>query len=136
MTGIRRRLSSIGLALLLFQAAGFAMSPIASCCAQASQAAQDDDDCCKGMTPGQMCPLHHHHIPSNGSSPQHDDGGAPALRCGCSTTDPALVSLAFGLGIMPAVISVDVTPLSTVVAVDDESSATFPQGIDSPPPRL
>jgi hypothetical protein len=136
MAVFRRRLSLIGLVLLLFQAAGFAMAPVASCCASMTQTSDDDDDCCKGLAPGQMCPLHHHRVPSNGSSQQHDDSGGATLRCGCSTTDPALLSLAYGLGVMPAPISVDVIPVSIVVAFGDESASTIPHRIESPPPRV
>jgi hypothetical protein len=132
MPSLRRRLSVLGFALLLFQAAGFAVSPIVSCYASAAQPAEADDECCKGLAPGQMCPMHHHpHRPD--AAPQHD--GAARLRCGCTTVDPALVSLAFGLGVMTPPVSLDVTTLSVHVARHGIPTLESPAPIDSPPPR-
>jgi hypothetical protein len=135
MTALRRRLSAIGLLLLLFQTASFAMSPIASCCTNTTQNVEDAGDCCKGMAPGQMCPLHHRRVPSNDSSQHQDGAAAPALRCGCSPMDPALFSLSFGLGVLLTPLSVDVIPVSHVVTSDDDSVLTIPLAITSPPPR-
>jgi len=135
MTDIRRRLTSIALLLLLFEAAGFAMAPIASCCPTTTPSAADADDCCKGVAPGQMCPLHHHRTPSSGSSQQHENGGGATLRGGCATTDPALISLAFGLGIVPVAVSFDVIPVSSPVLGRADCALDVPIAIDAPPPR-
>jgi hypothetical protein len=121
---MRRHLSLIAATWLIFQIGVSAVSPFTNCGIAASQAAVDDDDCCKGMAPGQMCPLHHH---------RHS--AAPALRCGCGSIDPALISLTFGLGVMPPPVSVDVTLVSIPVLPTTTHVVVWARSLDPPPPR-
>jgi hypothetical protein len=121
---MRRHLSVIAATWLVFQISVLAVSPFAVCCSVTAQAAVDDDECCKGMAPGQMCPLHHH---------RHSAG--PALRCGCGSIDPALISLTFGLGVMPSPVSVDVTLVSTPVPQSTVHALYRAGSLDPPPPR-
>jgi hypothetical protein len=109
---------------LVFQISVLAVSPFGVCCSVTAQAAVDDDECCKGMAPGQMCPLHHH---------RHSAG--PSLRCGCGSIDPALISLTFGLGVMPSPVSVDVTLVSTPVPQSTVHALYRAGSLDPPPPR-
>src|SRR5882672_12878423 len=98
MTTIRRHLSAIGCIWLLFQAGVLAVLPFTSCCAVVSQAAADDDDCCKGMAPGQICPLHRHRQAPKPDPHQDQSQNRCAVRSGCTTPEPALLSLGLGLG--------------------------------------
>jgi hypothetical protein len=135
MIRVRRHLSAIGMTCLLFQATGFAMSPFAMCCAVASQAAVEDDACCKGAKPGQMCPLHkHRQAPKEGA--HHDETPARcSMRSGCAPVDPALISLGFGLGILPEAISLDVTQVSIPVQARHVAAVHRARSLDPPPPR-
>ena len=135
MASIRRHLTAVGITCLLFQAVGYAMSPLVSCCAVASRAAIDDDECCKGMAPGQMCPLHKHRQgPKDGVHHDQPAGGC-ATRSGCSPVDPALISLAFGLGILPEPVSLDVIPVSIPVDAGLARVVYRARSLDPPPPR-
>ena len=135
MARLRRHLSAVGMMWLLFQVTSFAISPFVSCCAVASQAAIDDDVCCKGLAPGQMCPLHkHRQTPKD--APHHD--GAPsrcAMRNGCAPVDPALIAFAFGLGILPEPVSLDVIAVSIPVPAGHAAVIYRTRSLDPPPPR-
>jgi hypothetical protein len=135
MSAIRRHLFPIGIVWLMFQSGVLAASPFLDCCSStASQAAVEDDACCKGMAPGQICPLHkHRHAPPTQS--HHDDVAGPVLRCGCGSIDPALISLAFGLGVLPAPVSVDVTLVSSSVPPQAFERSSAARALDPPPPR-
>jgi len=132
---VRRHISFVAAAWLVFQVSVLAVSPFAVCCSVASQAAVDDDECCKGMAPGQICPLHkHRHTPPNSAGHQDGAGGA-VLRCGCGSMDPALISLTFGLGILSPPISSAVTFVSSSVPQPTVHSVHQPRSLDPPPPR-
>jgi hypothetical protein len=135
VTLIRRHLTAVGIAWLLFQAVALAFPSLASCCVTASQAAVDDDVCCKGMAPGQMCPLHKHRQAPKDSA-HHDDAPAGyAMRSGCAPVDPSLISLAFGLGILPPPVSLDVIPVSISVPSGRVAAVHQARALDPPPPR-
>ena len=131
---MRRHLSLVAATLLVFQVSVLAVSPFGVCGSVTAQAAVDDDECCKGMAPGQMCPLNHHRHTSNDDR-RPDDPAAPALRCGCGSIDPALISLTFGLGVMPSPVSVDVTLVSTPVPQSTVHPLYRAGSLDPPPPR-
>jgi hypothetical protein len=135
MTAVRRHLTAIGTACLLFQAVAFAVSPFASCCAVAAQAKVDDDACCKGMAPGQMCPLHKHRQPPKDKT--HHDGNPSrcALRSACAPVDPALIAFAFGLGILPEPTSLNVIAASIPVQTGHANAIKRSRSLDPPPPR-
>jgi hypothetical protein len=135
MAWLRQHLVAVGTMWLLFQAASFAISPLASCCIAASQAAVDDDACCKGMAPGQMCPLHkHRQAPTN--TAHHDEApSGGAMRNGCSPVDPAFVSFAFGLGILPEPVSLAVIAVSIPVPAGHGTAIRRSRSLDPPPPR-
>jgi hypothetical protein len=135
MTAVRRHLTAIGISCLLFQAVGFAMSPIAICCAVASQAPVDDDACCKGMAPGQMCPLHKHRQAPKDTVHHDEAPSRSAVRSSCAPVDPALISFAFGLGILPAAVSVDVITVSIPVPASHATVTDRSRSLDPPPPR-
>ena len=135
MTAVRRHLTPIGISCLLFQAVGFAMSPIAICCAVALQAPVDDDACCKGMAPGQMCPLHKHRQAPKDTANHHEAPSHSAIRSACAPVDPALISFAFGLGILPELVSIDVVTVSTPVTADRVTAIQRSRSLDPPPPR-
>lgn len=135
MTAIRRHLTAIGISCLLFQAAGFAMSPIAICCAVALRAAADDDACCKGMGPGQMCPLHKHRQAPKDTAHHDEAPSRSAVRSSCAPVDPALLSFAFGLGILPEAVSLDVIAVSISVPADHLTVIPRSRSLDPPPPR-
>jgi hypothetical protein len=132
---IRNHLSAIGIVWLMFQAGVLAGSPFVSCCAAASQT-EDEDDCCKGMAPGQICPLHkHRHAPK--PDPQQDHSSSRcAISSGCPTPEPALLSLAFGLGVIPAPVSLAVISVSNPVHAVASHVVTQAHSLDPPPPRL
>jgi hypothetical protein len=131
---MRRHLSLVAAALLVFQVSVLAVSPFGVCSSVTAQATVDDDECCKGMAPGQMCPLNHHrHAPKDDS--RHNDPAAPALRCGCGSIDPALISLTFGLGVLPSPVSVDVILVSTPVPQSTVHALYRAGSLDPPPPR-
>jgi len=135
MTAVRRHLTAIGIGCLLFQAAGFAMAPFAVCCAVASQAAVDDDACCKGMAPGQMCPLHKHRQASKQIAHHDAAPSGSAIRSSCAPVDPALIAFAFGLGILPEPISLNVIALSIPVPTEHAAAVHRSRSLDPPPPR-
>jgi hypothetical protein len=131
---VRRYLPLVASVWLLFQAGVIAATPFIDCCASASEATADDDACCKGLAPGQMCPLHkHRHAPKSGT--QHHDEGGPAIRCGCTVLDPALASLAFGLGEPPSSVSATVIPFSHPVRHVAFAAIERAHSLDPPPPR-
>ncbi|HKC54951.1 MAG TPA: hypothetical protein VKC35_02470, partial [Vicinamibacterales bacterium] len=106
MSPIRRHLTAIGIAWLVFQASVLAVSPFVSCCAAQANAVEDDK-CCEGLAPGQMCPLHKHRhappkdTPHDGAQGHHDGAQSDcAIRGDCARIDPALMSLGFGLGVL------------------------------------
>ena len=136
MKVVRQYLSAIGFAILAFQAGVLAMSPFVSCCDPASQQTIDDEDeCCKGMGPGQICPLHKHRSAPKPDTGGHDSAGGPVLRCGCGQVDPALISLSFGLGVLAAPVSADVTFVSNPVAQATAFELWQAGSLDPPPPR-
>jgi hypothetical protein len=131
---VRRYLPLLASIWLLFQAGVIAATPFIDCCASAPRAAADDDECCKGLAPGQMCPLHkHRHAPTSGA--QHHDASGPVIGCGCTVLDPALASLAFGLGEPPAPVSATVIPFSQPVRQVAFAPMERAHSLDPPPPR-
>jgi hypothetical protein len=132
---VRRYLLLVASLLLSFQAGVLAISPFVDCCTTAaSQASQDEDECCQGMAPGQMCPLHKHRQPPKQT--HHDDGrSGPALRCGCGTGEPALASLMFGLGIIPAPAASAVVLISAPAPFTVTYPIDHPRSLEPPPPR-
>ena len=135
MSVVRRYLSVIGLALLAFQAGVLAASPFVACCDPAAPVTSEEDVCCKGMAPGQICPLHKHRHQPKDDSREDRQGGGPALRCGCGQVDPTLLSLSFGLGVLTAPVSADVTLVSNPVAQPMPSELSQAGSLDPPPPR-
>ena len=135
MSFFRRYLSLVGLALLSFQAGVLAVSPFVACCSTTARAAIEEDECCKGMAPGQICPLHKHRHAPKEDGRGHDSSGNPLIRCGCGDIDPALVSLIFGLGILAAPVSTDVTLVSNPVARVAAAELWHAGSLDPPPPR-
>ena len=135
MNLVRRSRRAVFALLLVFHAGVLAASPFLTCCVTSAESTVENDDCCKGMGPGQICPLHKHR-----RAAPHDHGNDTApvgatLRCGCSPTDPALLSLSFGLGELTPSVSTYVTLLSNPV-----QSTTFvvleqARSLDPPPPR-
>jgi hypothetical protein len=121
---MRRHLSLVAAALLVFQVSVLAVSPFGVCSSVTAQAAVDDDECCKGMAPGQMCPLHHHR-----------QAAGPSLRCGCGSIDPGLISLTFGLGVLTSPVSVDVILVSIAVPSTTPHVVSAARSLDPPPPR-
>ena len=135
MTSVRRHLTAIGIACLLFQVAAFAVSPLAICCAVAAQTTADDDVCCKGMAPGQMCPLHKHRQAPKEKAHHDETPFRQVIRNACPPVDPALIAFAFGLGILPAPVSTEVIAVSTPVPADHATPIQRPRSLDPPPPR-
>jgi hypothetical protein len=135
MTAVRRHLTAIGIGYLLFQVSAFAMSPFAACCAVAARAAVDDDVCCKGMAPGQMCPLHKHRQAPKDTAHHDEAPSRSAVRSSCAPVDPALISFAFGLGILPEAVSVDVLTVSIPVPASHATVTHRSRSLDPPPPR-
>ena len=140
MARVRRHLTVVAIAWLLFQAGGYALSPLVDCCARPIQAAGEDavedDDCCKGMAPGQMCPLHRHRQPTHDTD-RHDQAPAGcAMSSSCSPVDSALLSLSFGLGILAPSVSSAVSAVSVSVDVPPVSVRGLASSLDPPPPRL
>jgi len=132
---IRRYLPAIGIVWLAFQAGVLAVSPFVSCCASTSQDGEDEDDCCKGMAPGQICPLHkHRHAPRPDPHSDHSSSRC-ALTSGCTTPDPALLSLSFGIGVIPVPVSLVVTSVSNPVPAFVAHIVTRSHSLDPPPPR-
>jgi hypothetical protein len=136
MNAVRRHLSAIGMVWLVFQAGVLAVSPFAECCATMSQTAGvDDDECCKGMAPGQICPLHKHRQAPPKDTHQDAAQGGCAMRSGCGTIDPALLSLGFGLGVLDPPVSFVVTRVSHPVARFEACAIECARSLDPPPPR-
>jgi hypothetical protein len=136
MSVVRRTLRPVFVLLLVFHAGVLAASPFLTCCSTASESMVEDEDCCKGMGPGQICPLHKHR-----RAAPHDQSGntAPAgaaLRCGCSATDPALLSLSLGLGELTPAVSSCVTLISNPVTSTAFDRLDRARSLDPPPPRL
>ncbi len=135
MARLRRHLSAVGMMWLLFQVTSFAVSPFVSCCVPASHAALDDDACCKGLAPGQMCPLHKHRQAPK-QTDHHDEAPSRcAMRSGCAQVDPALIAFAFGLGILPEPVSLDVIAVSIPVPTGHTTAIHRSGSLDPPPPR-
>ena len=135
MSSIRRHLTAIGVAWLVFQAGVLAVSPFVSCCAAQANAVEEDQ-CCEGLAPGQMCPLHkHRHAPK--PAPASHDGAQNecAISGGCGTMDPALISLNFGLGVLDAPASLVVIPVSNPVPEFAVCALDCARALDPPPPR-
>jgi hypothetical protein len=135
MTAVRRHLTALGITCLLFQAAAFAIAPFAICCAVAAQAAVEDDVCCKGMAPGQMCPLHKHRQAPKDTAHHDEAPSRTAVRSSCAPVDPALISFAFGLGILPEAVSLDVVAVSIPVPASHATVTHRSRSLDPPPPR-
>jgi hypothetical protein len=131
---LRRHLSAIGIAWLVFQAGVLAASPFISCCA-AAEAAAVDDKCCDGLAPGQICPLHKHRQAP--PKPVHEDGAHRdcAIRGGCATMDPALTALAFGHGVLDPPASLFATAVSHLAPQLAACTVDCAPSLDPPPPR-
>jgi hypothetical protein len=140
MNSIRRHLTAIGVAWLVFQAGVLAVSPFVSCCAAQANAVEEDE-CCEGLAPGQMCPLHkHRHAPKDAprdAAQSHHDGTQRdcAIRGDCGKLDPALVSLGFGHGMVERPVSLTVTRVSHSVPQFVACVADCARTLDPPPPR-
>jgi hypothetical protein len=141
MRSIRRHLTAIGVAWLVFQAGVLAVSPFVSCCAAQANAVEDDK-CCEGLAPGQMCPLHkHRHAPPKDSphdgAQSHHDGAQSdcAIRGDCARIDPALLSLGFGLGVLEPPVALTVTTISSPVPQFAACVVDCARSLDPPPPR-
>jgi hypothetical protein len=135
MARFRRHLTVVGCALLLFQTAALALPSLANCCAAVSQAAVDDDACCRSMAPGQMCPLHRHRQAPHNNARHDQPASGCAMRSGCAPVDPALISLGFGLGILPSPVSLDVILVSIPVPAGHVAAVHRARSLDPPPPR-
>jgi hypothetical protein len=140
MRSIRRHLTAIGVAWLVFQAGVLAVSPFVSCCAAQANAVEDDK-CCEGLAPGQMCPLHkHRHAPKDsphdGAQSHHDGAQSDcAIRGDCARIDPALMSLGFGLGVLEPPVALTVTTISSPVPQFAACVVDCARSLDPPPPR-
>jgi hypothetical protein len=134
MNLVRRTRRAVFALVLVFHAGVLAASPFLTCCVTAPESTVENDDCCKGMGPGQICPLHKHrraaHDHSNDNAPV-----GPTLRCGCNPTDPALLSLSFGLGELTPSVSTYVTLLSNPVRPTAFLILERASSLDPPPPR-
>jgi hypothetical protein len=57
------------------------------------------------------------------------------VRSSCAPVDPALLSFAFGLGILPEAVSLDVIAVSIPVPADHATAILRSRSLDPPPPR-
>jgi hypothetical protein len=133
---VRKHLPLVASIWLLFQGGVLALSPFIECgVSSASQAVTDEDECCKGMAPGQICPLHKHQRAPKNDTRRNAGTNGPVVGCGCRTLDPALASLAVGLGEPPSSVSSFVSVFSHPVDGDTFHPLERIPTIDTPPPR-
>lgn len=136
MRGLRRRLASCALALLLLQCAMAFAAPISACCAPrastAAQAAADEGECCPpGSHPPGQCPLHKD---KKSTAPQTSSRASQCRMVCDGPHGPQLMLTTVGL--LPAPIVTDITLASTAIAARDAATPVsrhaFP---DAPPPK-
>jgi hypothetical protein len=128
MTTLRRRLSWIIAAWILFQSGGL-VAPVALAAAGFADAVQFCD--CPEEVAGATCPMHH------GKTPRHaaPKPGECRLQNACAPTDAALLSMFAGAGVMPATTSIPVVTTSRPIAVRPSLLRHFLAIPDAPPPR-
>ena len=125
MRFVRSRLSWIVFGWLMCQTAGLVAAPFALCCQESSDAGLPE--CCQGLAPGQTCPMHH---------ARHDDAICK-MRNACVRADSALVSLAGGIGVLPAAtIGVNAFAPSDRISTLTASALLRAARPEPPPPRV
>jgi len=123
---VRRIVRSVASAWLLCQLVAIAAAPLSLCCAEMPAAHHQQKKCCPGLLPGQVCPMHH----------TREGEDTCVMRSACGRIDPALVSLAAGLGVLPHLTTALVTfDLLAPIGVSAPSPMARANRPDLPPPR-
>jgi len=89
--------------------------------------ASGEEACCPGVAPGQVCPMHH----------TREGTKQCVMRSACASSTAALLTLAGGVGIVPALASSFTDPLAPGGAAPLFASAPIARVElpESPPPR-
>lgn len=112
---------------IVIQLAAVCAAPVVLACAHVPTAADDEAACCPGLLPGQVCPMHH---TREGAQKCH-------MRSACGSSDASLVTLTFGVGVLPSNATlVAIAPIATAAAAPAAGAIARPDRPEPPPPRL
>jgi hypothetical protein len=137
MRGLRRRLASCALALLVLQCAMPFAAPIAACCAPRvatparAAAAPGDGECCPaGSHPPGECPRHQARKSAGAQTSQRSEC---RMTCGGPHGPQLLLPNA---GLLPAPAATDITLASVPVEARDAANPLPRRALpDAPPPK-
>jgi hypothetical protein len=125
MRPFRRHVVSLTVGWLLFQAAGFGVTPAAVCSVCLTRSSQVAE-CCRNLRPGQTCPMH------------PDAGSDRACHVGttCSMHDPSLLAIVAGLA-GPLPVHLPMAGIAPAEPVADVEVSTVGRVVlpELPPPR-
>lgn len=125
----RHYLACVAAACVLFQLAAFAAAPIVMSAETLADAATAQICTCSSAAPGAACPMHHGH----GESEQSREDCK--LQNSCASIDLALLSLALGIGLVPAQSAAATDHIATVMPARAVSAMSRVELPEYPPPR-
>jgi hypothetical protein len=125
----RPYLSCVAAAWVVCQLAAFAAAPIVLSVEALSNTTAAEVCTCSSATPGAACPMHHGH--GNSDQSRQDC----KLRNSCASPDLALLSLAGGIGDVPAQSAAASDHIATVVSITLVTAPSRVEFPESPPPR-